>query len=149
MGFKFVILWTDVALWALFAGLIGYGFRVLRHDTLRATWGRVLRDAPALCSSLVLLLFVGVGSKKLRAFGLTLGCDQRPAEMYAVERSDAEKPQQHQRRAQRRRIAQHPAPGGAQGVVAQHPKAVADQPGKQRPQRHIGPEDDKLEAHDD
>ena len=32
----------------------------MRHDTLRATWRRVLRDAPALCSSLVLLLFVGV-----------------------------------------------------------------------------------------
>ncbi len=60
MGFKFVILWTDVALWLLFATLIGYGFRVVRHDTLRATWRRVLRDAPALCSSLVLLLFVGV-----------------------------------------------------------------------------------------
>ena len=60
MGFKFVILWTDVALWVLFATLIGYGFRVVRHDTLRATWRRVLRDAPALCSSLVLLLFVGV-----------------------------------------------------------------------------------------
>ena len=60
MGFKFVILWTDVALWLLFATLIGYGFRVVRHDTLRATWRRVLRDAPALCSSLVLLLFVSV-----------------------------------------------------------------------------------------
>ena len=60
MGFKFVILWTDVALWVLFATLIGYGFRVVRHDTLRATWRRVLRDAAALCSSLVLLLFVGV-----------------------------------------------------------------------------------------
>ncbi len=60
MGFKFVILWTDVALWVLFATLIGYGLRVVRHDTLRATWRRVLRDAPALCSSLVLLLFVSV-----------------------------------------------------------------------------------------
>jgi len=60
MGFKFVILWTDVALWALFAGLIGYAWRVSRHDTLRTTWRRVLRDAPALCSSMLLLLFVGV-----------------------------------------------------------------------------------------
>jgi peptide/nickel transport system permease protein len=60
MGFKFVVLGTDVALWALFATLIGYGVRVARHDTLRATWRRVLRDAPALCSALVLLLFVAV-----------------------------------------------------------------------------------------
>ena len=60
MGFKFVILWTDVALWLLFATLLGYGVRVARHDTLRATWRRVLRDAPALCSAFVLLLFVTV-----------------------------------------------------------------------------------------
>ncbi len=60
MGFKFVILWTDVALWALFAAIVGYGWRAAHHATLRATWRRVLRDAPALCSSLVLLLFVGI-----------------------------------------------------------------------------------------
>ena len=58
MGFKFVILWTDVALWALFILMLGYGIRVARNSTLRGTWGRVLRDAPALCSTLVLLLFV-------------------------------------------------------------------------------------------
>ena len=60
MGFKFVILWTDVALWALFAAIVAYAWRVSRHDTLRATWRRVLRDAPALCSAFVLLLFVMV-----------------------------------------------------------------------------------------
>ena len=60
MGFKFVVLWTDVALWLLFATIIGYVWRVSHHPTLRSTWARVLRDAPALCSSLVLLLFVGV-----------------------------------------------------------------------------------------
>ena len=60
MGFKFVILWTDVALWALFAAIVGYAWRVSHHDTLRATWRRVLRDAPALCSAFVLLLFMGV-----------------------------------------------------------------------------------------
>lgn len=58
--FKFVVLWTDVALWALFASILGYGIRVVRHDNLRATWRRVLRDAPAMCSAGVLLLFVGV-----------------------------------------------------------------------------------------
>ena len=60
MGFKFVVLWTDVALWALFAAIAGYGVRVARHDSLRATWRRVLRDGPAVCSAGVLLLFVGV-----------------------------------------------------------------------------------------
>ena len=37
MGFKFVVLWTDVALWALFAAIAAYGIRVARHDNLRAT----------------------------------------------------------------------------------------------------------------
>ena len=30
MGFKFVVLWTDVALWVLFAAIAGYGIRVAR-----------------------------------------------------------------------------------------------------------------------
>ena len=60
MGFKFVVLWTDVALWVLFAALLGYVWRVSRHDTLRATWRRVLRDAPALCSLLVLVGFIAI-----------------------------------------------------------------------------------------
>jgi len=60
MDFKFVILWTDVALWTLFAAIAAYGIRVARHDNLRATWRRVLRDAPAMCSALVLGLFVVV-----------------------------------------------------------------------------------------
>jgi peptide/nickel transport system permease protein len=72
MGFKFVILWTDVALWTLFALLLGYGVRVVRHDTLRATWRRVLRDGPALCSSLVLLLFVGITALDSVHFRLAL-----------------------------------------------------------------------------
>lgn len=58
--FKFVVLWTDVALWTLFAAIAGYAIRVARHDNLRATWRRVLRDTPALCAAGVLLLFVGV-----------------------------------------------------------------------------------------
>jgi peptide/nickel transport system permease protein len=60
MGFTFVILWTDVALWTMFAAILGYGWRVSRHPHLRATWTKVLRDPAALCSGLVLLLFVGV-----------------------------------------------------------------------------------------
>jgi hypothetical protein len=60
LGFQFVVLWTDVALWAMFAAGVGYVWRVLRHPTLRATWGRVLRDAPAVCSAVVLGLFIAI-----------------------------------------------------------------------------------------
>ena len=62
MSFKFVLLWTDVALWLLFATLVGYGWRVARHDNLRATWAKVLRDPAAMCSALILLLFLGVAA---------------------------------------------------------------------------------------
>jgi peptide/nickel transport system permease protein len=60
MGFKFVLLWTDAALWALFAALAFYAWRVSRQEHLRATWTKVLRDPAALCSAMVLLLFLGV-----------------------------------------------------------------------------------------
>lgn len=58
MGFKFVTLWTDLALWALFAAIAAYAWRVGRHPTLRAAWRKVMRDPAALSAGLVLLLFV-------------------------------------------------------------------------------------------
>ncbi len=58
MGFKIVILWTDVALWALAAVLVGYLVRLVRRPHLRANWQRVLRDPAALSAGVVLSLFV-------------------------------------------------------------------------------------------
>lgn len=58
MGFKLVFLWTDVALWALFAALLAYVLRIRSHPTLRATWSRVLRDPAAASAGLVMLLFL-------------------------------------------------------------------------------------------
>ncbi|HEX7687089.1 MAG TPA: ABC transporter permease [Burkholderiaceae bacterium] len=52
--FKFVILWTDVTVWALVACGIVYGVAVMRSPNLRASWRRVFCDAPALCSGIVL-----------------------------------------------------------------------------------------------
>lgn len=60
MGFKLVLLWTDVALWALFAALAAYALRVRRDPNLRASWQKVLRDPAALSAGVVLLLFVTV-----------------------------------------------------------------------------------------
>ena len=56
MGFKFVWLWTDVALWAMFAAALGYALHVRRNPALRATWLKVLRDPAAVSAGLVLLL---------------------------------------------------------------------------------------------
>ncbi|MDP2006607.1 MAG: ABC transporter permease, partial [Rubrivivax sp.] len=57
---KFVLLWTDASIWLLVAALVAYVVMVLRKPQLAANWGRVFRDAPALASSLVLLLCLGV-----------------------------------------------------------------------------------------
>ncbi len=57
---RVVVLWTDVALWALFAAVALYALRVMRHAHLRADWAKVGRNAPALCSALVLLAFTGI-----------------------------------------------------------------------------------------
>ena len=57
---KFVLLWTDAALWLLMATLLAYVVSVWRHPDRAAQWGKVFRDAPALASSVVLLLCLGV-----------------------------------------------------------------------------------------
>ncbi len=60
MGFKFVFLWTDIALWALVAVLIVYVLRLRSNPARRATWMKVLRDPAALSAGFVLLLFITV-----------------------------------------------------------------------------------------
>ncbi|HEU4430546.1 MAG TPA: ABC transporter permease [Myxococcota bacterium] len=51
---KFVLLWTDAAIWGLVLAVAAYAFGVRRSVNLAATWRRVFRDAPALASSVVL-----------------------------------------------------------------------------------------------
>ncbi len=53
---KLVLLWTDAAIWILVAALVGYAVLVLRRPQLAASWSKVFRDAPALASSLILLI---------------------------------------------------------------------------------------------
>jgi len=57
---KFVLLWTDAAIWLLVAALAAYAVMVVRRPQLAANWRKVFHDAPALCSSLILLLCLGV-----------------------------------------------------------------------------------------
>ncbi len=60
MAPKPILLWTDVVLWLLVLALLGYVWHVRRSPNLRNSWAKVLADAPALCSALVMLLFLGV-----------------------------------------------------------------------------------------
>ncbi|MBL8333050.1 MAG: ABC transporter permease, partial [Rubrivivax sp.] len=53
---RFVMLWTDVAMWLLIAAVVGYVLYVLRQPTLRASWRKVFMDKAALASSIVLVL---------------------------------------------------------------------------------------------
>jgi peptide/nickel transport system permease protein len=62
MGFKFVFLWTDLALWALFIALAAYGWNVSRQPLLRATWARALHSGATLGAAAVLALFVLVSA---------------------------------------------------------------------------------------
>lgn len=57
---KFVMLWTDVAVWLLLAALVAYAFSVSRRPNLAASWGKVFRNAPALASSIVLAACLGL-----------------------------------------------------------------------------------------
>ena len=57
---KFVLLWTDAAVWLLLLVLVAYAVSVVRSPELAAKWGRVFRNAPALASSLILILCLGV-----------------------------------------------------------------------------------------
>jgi peptide/nickel transport system permease protein len=57
---KFVLLWTDAAIWLLIVALAAYIVFVMRSPQLRANWRKVFFDAAALASSLVLLLCLGV-----------------------------------------------------------------------------------------
>jgi peptide/nickel transport system permease protein len=58
---KIVFLWTDLALFALLFAVFGYALIVSRSPALRATWARVARNTPAMCSAVVLFVFVVIG----------------------------------------------------------------------------------------
>lgn len=58
---KIVLLWTDVALYLILAAVLAYAWHVRRTPTLRSTWARVARDAPAMCAAVVLAAFAVVG----------------------------------------------------------------------------------------
>ena len=57
---KFVLLWTDLALWLMAAACVAYAWRVARQAHLRTSWRRVLRDPVAASAALVLALFFGL-----------------------------------------------------------------------------------------
>jgi peptide/nickel transport system permease protein len=52
---KFVLLWTDAAVWLLVIAAVFYIVHVRRTPSLAASWRKVFSDAPALASSVVLL----------------------------------------------------------------------------------------------
>ena len=55
---KIVLLWSDAVVLLLALALLLYVWRVRSRPGLRATWRKVFQQAPALCSALVLLLFL-------------------------------------------------------------------------------------------
>ncbi|MEO8153060.1 MAG: ABC transporter permease [Rhizobacter sp.] len=86
MGFKFVFLWTDVALYALFVALVVYVWRVLHQPNLQANWKKVMHDPAALSAGVVLLIFSGITALDSvhfrRALDPTAGATQGTAVYY-------------------------------------------------------------------
>ncbi|HET7528580.1 MAG TPA: ABC transporter permease [Burkholderiaceae bacterium] len=62
MPIKLVFLWTDLALWALFAVLAAYAWHAARQPPLRATWGKAMRDGATLGAAAVLAIFMLVSA---------------------------------------------------------------------------------------
>jgi len=58
MGFKVVILWTDVVLWLMLLGLVQYIRVVRRDEALRATWQRVFVTQAGMASAVVLAVML-------------------------------------------------------------------------------------------
>ncbi len=58
---KLVFLWTDIALFLLLLGVALYAWHAWRTPTLRNTWSRVAQDTSAMCSAVVLGVFVIIG----------------------------------------------------------------------------------------
>jgi len=57
---KVVLLWTDVVVLVSLLLALAYAWRIRASPNLRATWMKVWRDTPAICSAVVLLLFFAV-----------------------------------------------------------------------------------------
>ncbi|HET9644910.1 MAG TPA: ABC transporter permease [Burkholderiaceae bacterium] len=51
---KFVLLWTDAAIWLLAFAALAYGMLVRRRPNMVALWRKVFADAPAVASAVVL-----------------------------------------------------------------------------------------------
>src|SRR6185369_17709156 len=60
MAPKFVLLWTDTVLFILVLALGWYAWHVRRSPNLRANWQKVFNDAPALCSAVIVAMFLVV-----------------------------------------------------------------------------------------
>lgn len=61
MLFKPILLWTDLLLWLLLAGVAVYAWRVRLREHLLQPWHRLLRSRSGVASAVVLLAFVAVG----------------------------------------------------------------------------------------
>ncbi len=57
---KFVLLWTDAAVWLMFASLLVYAATVIRRPALAANWRKVFHDPAALASAVILIVCAAI-----------------------------------------------------------------------------------------
>ncbi|HXD07001.1 MAG TPA: ABC transporter permease [Burkholderiaceae bacterium] len=81
---KFILLWTDVVIAALVVFTLLYAWRASRNADRRRTWSRALREAPAMCSAIVLALFLVVALSDSVHFRRALPGAEGAAVVYAT-----------------------------------------------------------------
>ncbi|HUW50706.1 MAG TPA: ABC transporter permease [Sulfuricella sp.] len=82
MLFKPVLLWTDLLLWLLLAGVGLYVWKVRQREHLIQPWRRLLRSRSGVASAVVLLAFVAVGVLDSLHFRLPLEKQGNNAEVH-------------------------------------------------------------------
>ncbi|MCL4470482.1 MAG: ABC transporter permease [Gammaproteobacteria bacterium] len=82
MLFKPVLLWTDMLLFLLLAGVAFYAWRVRRREHLLQPWRRLMRSRSGMASAVVLLAFVAVGVLDSLHFRLPLERQANNAETH-------------------------------------------------------------------
>lgn len=85
---KIVFLWSDVVVMLLVLALLVYGWRIRGSVNLRTSWLKVFRDPAALCSAVILLVFLGVAVVDSvhfrRALQNAAGGDAQQAQAYST-----------------------------------------------------------------
>ena len=85
MPFQIVVLWSDLLVWTLFAGGVGFALFVRRSPPLRAAWRRVGASRPGMAAATLLAVFALTGLLDSLHYRAALPAQPGQPAQYAVE----------------------------------------------------------------